>query len=189
MKILVINNHTQHLVQLKAALTPYELEIVKYQPGITFNWQDKDLVILSGGGGEGNEINDTADVGKLWYEDEMDFILECKKPIVGICMGFEVIARAFGSTVEEMDGLIQGYRKLSTTSKGRAKFSKKHINQYEAHQWRVNNISSKEFEVLATSDSGIEIIKHKTRPIIASQFHPEKGGTLKLRHFIKQAVA
>ena len=186
MRVLLVNNNTKHLEELKAALSPHTLEIVMYQPGVQFKWQDKDLVVLSGGGGEGNEINDTVDQGQLWYEDEMKFILQCPKPIVGICMGFEVIARAFGSAVEEMEDEVLGFKKLTATKKGSFRLGQDNLRQYEAHKWRVGDISTKEFDILADSTSGMEVILHKLRPIIASQFHPEKGGTLKLDNFLDQ---
>ena len=186
MKILLVNNNTLHLKELKAALAPSSIEVVMYRPGVEFNWQDKDLVVLSGGGGEGNEINDTVDRGQLWYQDEMKFVLSCPKPIVGICMGFEVIARSFGSAVEEMDDEILGFRKLTTTQKGGSRLTYKKLDQYEAHKWRVREIPSKYFEVLADSPSGIEIFTHKTRPLIATQFHPEKGGTIGLKNLLAQ---
>ena len=155
-----------------------------YQPGVEFNWQDKDLIVLSGGGGEGLEINDSAPNGKLWYHDEMEFIMSCNKPILGICMGFEVIARAYGSKVEEMKDLVMGFRKLSTTRSGKTKLSRDFLKQYEAHQWHVSDVDTNQFDILAESKTGIEIIKHKTRPILATQFHPEKGGTLKIPQLI-----
>jgi anthranilate/para-aminobenzoate synthase component II len=186
MKILIINNNTRHLFYLKKALAAHELEVVIYEPGVSLNCRDKDLVILSGGGGEGNEINDTVNKGKLWYDDEMEFILRCKKPIVGICMGFEVIARAFGSQVKEMDDLIRGYKNLTTTPAGEKAFLRRNIKQYEAHKWYVPSIDDNQFEVWAESPSGIEAIRHKTLPIIATQFHPEKDGTLALSHIIAQ---
>ncbi|MDB5160639.1 MAG: type 1 glutamine amidotransferase [Candidatus Saccharibacteria bacterium] len=187
MKILVVNNHTQHLQYLTAALAGHELDIVVYEPGVILDESGADLVVLSGGGGEGLEINDSHQSGKLWYQDEMEFIMRCSKPIIGICMGFEVIARAYGSKVEEMSSLIMGFRKLTTTKGGKTAFSKESLRQYEAHQWHVEDINTKEFDVLAHSASGLEIIKHKRRPVLATQFHPEKGGTLKLKHLLSSA--
>ena len=185
MRILVVNNNTKHLDYLKKALTPYELEVVMYHPGAKLNWQDKDLVVLSGGGGEGNEINDIVDRGKLWYEDEMKLILECKKPIVGICMGFEVIARTFGSKVEEMDKIVQGYRKSKATKQGKLLLPVDYIRQYEAHKWRVKD-APKNFIALAKSNSGVEMMIHKNLPILATQFHPEKTkGTIKLKQLVE----
>jgi GMP synthase-like glutamine amidotransferase len=188
MKILIVNNHTQHLQHLNAALAGNELEVVMYQPGVKFNWEDKDLVVLSGGGGEGLEINDSVANGKLWYQDEMEFILACNKPIIGICMGFEVIARAYGSKIEEMKDLVLGFRQVNTTAKGKLELRKDKLRQYEAHKWHVEDIDTRQFDVLADSDTGLEIIKHKSRKIIATQFHPEKGGTISLTHLL-QSVA
>ena len=58
MKILLINNHTLHFSNLTAALADHEVEVREYHPGLDFSCADKDLVILSGGGGEGLEIHD-----------------------------------------------------------------------------------------------------------------------------------
>lgn len=180
MKILLVNNHTRHLEFLNKALAGHDMEVVVYQPGVDFNDSDKDLIILSGGGGEGLEINDTHH-GRLWYSDEMEFILRTDKPILGICMGFEVISRAYGSAVTEMKELIQGFRKVTPTRSGLQRFQRDNLRQYEAHQWQVEDIDTKQFEVLAESSTGLEIIRHRRRPIIATQFHPEKGGTLKVQ--------
>lgn len=186
MKILLVNNNTLHLTSLKRALRGHELEVVNYQPGVTFFDADKDLVVLSGGGGEGQEIDDEYAQTKLWYEDEMDFILRTKKPVLGICMGFEVIAKAYGAKVENMGFMQRGLTKFGTTRTGRNLIGKDWLQQFEFHRWNVQNISSREFQVLAESSTGVEIIKHKQRPLLATQFHPEKGGTLSVKKLITQ---
>src|SRR4051794_34563457 len=117
MKILLVNNNTVHLKKLNQALAGNQVEMQIYKPGLDFHYEGKDLIILSGGGGEGLEISDEYTAGHLWYEDQMKFILSCKKPIIGICMGFEVIARAFGQSVPKMPGLLQGKAELKTTRK------------------------------------------------------------------------
>lgn len=183
MKILLIDNHTEHKRALHEALKGHEVEVQRYRPGLEFNTQAKDLVILSGGGGEGKEIDDAHKAGHLWYQDEIDFILNCKKPILGICMGFEIICRAYGSKVEEMPKEVKGPAYLKVTRSGRKFLDHKKIHQYEAHKWRVKK-APKGFKTLAKSPTGIEIIKHKNRPIMATQFHPELGGTFKVAQFI-----
>ncbi|MEX2006612.1 MAG: gamma-glutamyl-gamma-aminobutyrate hydrolase family protein [Candidatus Saccharimonadales bacterium] len=185
MRILLVNNQTQHLSHLKSALAGHQVEIQTYKPGINFHYQDKDLVILSGGGGEGQEIDDVNKPGKLWYEDEMNFVLSCPKPIIGICMGFEVIAKAYGQSVEELPGLLSGYDNISLSRKGRQILLHKKLKQFEAHKWRVTAAPSG-FEVLADSGSGIEVISHKKRPLLATQFHPELGGTLSLPELVSR---
>jgi GMP synthase (glutamine-hydrolysing) len=185
MKILLINNYQQNnetttYEALKLALAGHEVKIQRYKPGLRFDDEGKDLVILSGGGGEGSEINDQYSKDKLWYEDQINYILSSQKPILGICMGFEVIARAYGSKVIEMKDYITGFRRVVSTRRGIESFDKRLLTQYENHIWHVPQVPSKHFEVLAASATGVEIIKHKTRPIFATQFHPEKGGTLSL---------
>lgn len=188
MKILLVDNHTQHKKALDASLAGHDVEIQKYHPGLNFNTKDKDLVILSGGGGEGKEIYDIFGPGHLWYQDEMDFVKTHDGPILGICMGFEIICRAFGSEVEEMDETIEGKYDLIVTRKGRNLFEKDTIRQHEAHKWRVRK-APKDFKVLAKSSTGIEVIKHKKKPIWATQFHPEKGGTVTLKHLLEETAS
>ena len=183
MKILLINNHTRHLKSLNLALAGHEVEMQLYKPGLNFHEDGKDLIILSGGGGEGLEIDDKADDDRLWYESEMDFVLRTKKPVIGICMGFEVICRAHGLAVPKMSKLLQAQTSLKTTRKGKAVFGQAKLSQLEAHQWYVTQ-APKGFNVLADSDFGVEIIQKDN--ILATQFHPEKPGTLELNNLLTQ---
>jgi GMP synthase-like glutamine amidotransferase len=185
MKILLINNNTVHLNSLNQSLLEHDVEVQIYKPGLKFNDHDKDLIILSGGGGEGLEIDDLVEKGRLWYETQMDFILNNKKPLIGICMGFEVICRAFGRDIPKMDALLEGPTQLKATKKGKAEFNTQILEQYEAHTWHVKE-APKGFDVLADSNYGIEIIKKGN--ILATQFHPEKGGTLDLSYLISSVV-
>lgn len=168
---------------LELALVGHRLEVRDYHPGMDFSCADKDLVILSGGGGEGLEIHDEHKPGKLWYEDEIKFVRSTDKPVLGICMGFEVITRAFGATVQKMAKGVEGFTEFSTTAAGKELFTKSRIKQFESHDWHVSK-APKDFKVLAQSEAGIEIIQHKSRPIIATQFHPEKGGSLKVANLL-----
>ncbi|MGH7156906.1 MAG: glutamine amidotransferase-related protein [Candidatus Saccharimonadales bacterium] len=186
MKILLINNHTRHLQSLQRSLIGHDVEVQLYKPGLDFHDQGKDLIILSGGGGEGLEINDKIDQDRLWYQEEMEFVLRNKKPLIGICMGFEVICRASGLAVPKMPQLLMAQTNLQTTKKGRAVLGRAKLSQLEAHQWHVTKLP-KGFDVLAESNTGIEIIKKGNT--IATQFHPEKPGTLELSRLLKRAVA
>lgn len=181
MKILLINNNTQHLSNLRRALLGHGVEIQNYEPGIDFHWQGKDLVILSGGGGEGLEIDDHIEPGRLWYEDQIAFAKTCPIKMLGICMGFEVIAKAYGADVPKMNRVVQKLAPVKTTRKGQTVLAGKNFIQTEAHQWHVTNPPAG-FEVLADSDYGIEIIRQGNK--IASQFHPEASGVLKIADLV-----
>jgi anthranilate/para-aminobenzoate synthase component II len=189
MRILLINNYqpgneTATYEALEAGLAGHDVRVQRYRPGLKFADDDRELVVLSGGGGEGSEIHDIYHKGKLWYEDQISYILSTGKPVLGICMGFEVIARAYGSSVVEMKDYVTGFRRSVSTKKGLQSFNKKILSQYENHKWRVPEVSSKYFEVLAESATGVEAVCHKTKPILATQFHPEKGGTLHLEKLL-----
>lgn len=184
MKILLIDNHTQHKRDLIEALAGHEVEVQRYRPGLDFHTEGKDLVILSGGGGQGREIYDEHQSGHLWYQDEINFVKNCIVPLFGICMGFEIICRAYGSKVDEMAAVLEGPTDLKVTIKGKKLLPHRKIRQHEAHKWRVKK-APKDFKTLAKSPSGIELIKHKKKPIIATQFHPELGGSLHIRELIQ----
>lgn len=186
MKILIVNNNTKHLAKIKESLVGHQLEIQKYKPGLSFNWEDKDLIILSGGGGEGQELCDEHKPGHLWYEDELSFVRSCTKPMIGICMGFEIIARAYGASVTEAPELIKGYRRVIATTEGAKIFGLKHLLQYQSHEWRVEK-APLDFEVLARSETGVEaFIKDDKEALrLGLQFHPEQPGSLRLAKLIQ----
>lgn len=185
MKILLIDNNTVHKNALASSLVGHQVEVQKYQPGIAFNDRDKDLIILSGGGGEGQEIADTHEPDRLWYEDEIEFVKSTQKPLLGICMGFEVICKAYGVPVEEMDKTVQGVIKLEATKAGQKVLKADKLEQLKAHKWHVN-LAPQDFDLLVKSKTGAEVIMHKEKPILATQFHPEAPtGTFGLTHFQK----
>jgi GMP synthase-like glutamine amidotransferase len=187
MKILLIDNHTEHKQALAKALAGHEVEVQKYRPGLDFHTEGKDLVILSGGGGQGREIYDVHQSGHLWYQDEINFVRNCQKPLLGICMGLEIICRAYGSKVEEMAKVLEGPTDLTITRKGKKLLLRKTIRQHEAHKWRIKK-APEGFKTLAKSPTGIEILQHKKKPILATQFHPELGGSLQLQDLIRLAL-
>lgn len=192
MKILVINNHTAHLQSILNSLNGHEVEIQNYQPGLEFHDKGKDLVILSGGGGEGLEITDRAGKNQLLYQDEMNFVRETKVPVLGICMGFEVIVNSFGGKIFYQPNLVHGFRTTHLTDSGQQLFKQKALKQVESHYWYVPEVPEKELEVLARSgDTGaIEMVKYERdgKKIIGTQFHPEEGGTLTLPQLLAKVT-
>lgn len=181
MKILLINNSTKHIEYLSDALAGHEIEVVEYRPGVKFNQADKDLIVLSGGGGEGKEANDVHRSGVLWYKDEMELVRSTDKPVLGICMGFEVICQAYGSKVKMMPSKVRG-RKTTT-------FGSKKIQQVNIHDWHIDEVQPEHLEVLGYSDTGIEVVRHRFKKIFATQFHPELGGSLLISDFIPHALS
>jgi anthranilate/para-aminobenzoate synthase component II len=184
MKILLVNNHTEHLQAMLSSLSGHEVEIQNYRPGIDFHDDGKDLVILSGGGGEGLEITDKVSKSKLLYQDEMNFVRNTQVPVLGICMGFEVIVNSFGGKVFYQPKIVHGFRTHHLTDAGQRLLKHKVLKQVESHYWYVPEVPENELEVLARSGEtgAIEMVKydHEGKKILGTQFHPEEGGTINL---------
>ncbi|NPA39324.1 MAG: aminodeoxychorismate/anthranilate synthase component II [Thermodesulfobacteria bacterium] len=103
-----------------------------------------------------------------------------KVPILGVCLGHQSIAYAFGTKIIKAKRLMHG--KVSRVSHdGRGVFSGL-PNPFPAMRYHSLAVDEKtlpeEFEVSATAEDGeIMGIRHKKYPIEGVQFHPESIGT------------
>lgn len=157
--ILIINNGTNLLSKLVELMERYgRVTIADVVDLNNINFGSFDLIILSGSSTYG--IKDLSEV----YSTELNFISSTSIPLIGICMGFELICEAFGAEFNKLNSKDLSIREI--------KYKDKFFLVKEAHLYSVTNVNE-ELKVLATSENGIEIVKHNTRPIIGVQFHPE----------------
>lgn len=184
MKILVIDNGTRHIDEICHALDDHEVDDVVYQPGVELRDEGYDLVILSGG--SGHTARPEGQSHRSWYADEINFIRRSSAPLLGICMGFELICMAFGDEVEALSQQVHGLRMIHLSPEAKELFHVNYLTEYEAHQWGVKTVNEHILEVLGHSQAGVEIVRHYNRPIFATQFHPEVSGHL--RSILKQLV-
>lgn len=166
MNILLIDNGSLHLDSLSSFLSRLSHNIT-LSTDISIAANNKyDFVILSGGGHhhavKGNE---------KYYSKELDFLKIYKGNVLGICLGFELLAHAYGGSLHELpkkEEAILSIEILQPKTFGNIE----KIEVYEAHRWAVNRLSSHLWG-LAKSKDGYEIIRHKTKPLFGFQFHPE----------------
>ena len=63
------------------------------------------------------------------------------------------------------------------------------LDVFESNLWIVEK-PLKDFTILGSSKYGIEIIKHNSKPILATQFHPEvqenNNGKIIFQYFIEK---
>jgi GMP synthase-like glutamine amidotransferase len=183
MKTLIINNHTKFLKELQSFF-PGIVEILNKEDLFEkSDFADYDLIVLSGG----YEVATVAHHPDQYYK-EIELVKTTKIPILGICLGVEIITYALGGELEKLDGPHQGNIKLTVTDQDLVTILQSQtIEVFEGHQWGVK-ILANDMISCAFSDHGPEIIKHLKRPIIGMQFHPEVTQNQKIFDWIVESL-
>jgi len=126
-------------------------------------------IILSGG----------PDIKKSGYsEDYLEYCIEHNLPILGICLGHQIIGRYFGAEVGKGSKGEYGSTLIKILEKKYLfeGFPDK-ISAWASHMDEVKDVP-KEFLLTATSDVClVEGMRHKRLPIFGIQFHPEVSHT------------
>jgi len=101
-------------------------------------------------------------------------------PILGVCLGHQAIAKAFGGVITFAKRLMHGKTSIVTTD-GKTIFHgiNRPFPAMRYHSLAVERESLPEcFEISAVADDGeIMGIRHRVYPIEGIQFHPESIGT------------
>ena len=182
MKTLIIDNHTKHLKKL---IPIFQNVTVIKREGLQENLKltPYDLLVLSGGSKVPTVLRHPEK-----YKLEMDIIKKSKIPIIGICLGAEIITKAFNGELQSLPAERKGSIRLKITDPQLKKIiCSKIINVFEGHHIGIKTIP-KNFISCAYSKYGIEIIKHKNKPIIAVQFHPEISKDKKLTGWLLKEI-
>lgn len=171
MKVAIVDNGTNCLPQLMnlCAINDFSTEVLPVHA--LQNHRDFsrfDLILLSGG----IWYEETSKL-KKHYGEEIALIARSGTPIIGVCLGMLLICIAFGGTIHTLNRRVNGPKTITTNPEG-----KKHLNGivsaevFENHSKDITSVPQ-EIVPLARSDNSIEIIRHRTLPIVGLQFHPE----------------
>ena len=158
-KILIVDNHSVHIEELKRLFGGYEIDVCDCDDFTTEKAADFDVIMLSGG----SHVF-AADQTKKAYEVEIDFIHNTEKPVIGICLGCQLIAKAFGGTLKKLETGCHGINEIEMENRK--------YQVFESHNYGIDTLPN-ELKIIAKSVVGTEIIKHKTKEIYCFQFHPE----------------
>lgn len=128
-------------------------------------------IIISPGPGRPEAAGISVDVIKIFYK---------RLPILGVCLGHQCIAYAFGGRIIHAKEIMHG--KLSFVTHNGSKLFKGTPERFRAvryHSLAVEGSSLPcDLRVCATSDDGeIMAIEHKSLPLYGLQFHPESIAT------------
>lgn len=170
--ILLLDNYdsfTYNLQQYLAELTKDEVAVFRNDQISLDDVAQYDRIVLSPGPGLPAEAGILVPLIKKYAS---------MRPILGVCLGHQAIAVAFGGKLKQLQQVLHGIpREVNMIHQDHPLF-KAIPTQFTAgryHSWVPDEkYFSTELEVLAEDDDqNIMILKHKVFPVYGMQFHPE----------------
>lgn len=166
MKILLVDNHSKHIKELLQDLRSEFVRVEDFQKLGSISIADYDKIILSGGSYLPVIYNPDK------YRKELELIRSCNKPLLGICLGFELVCHAFDEQLRQLKHRERGMVRIELAFEDPLFDGiPKSFEVYESHRWVVP--TTKNMITLAKSKQGVEAVKHSSRQIYGVQFHPE----------------
>ena len=176
MKILLIDNYDSftfnlyhYISSLKAKVDVVRNDKITSRKIINKRYNK---IVISPGPGNPNNAGNCLKIVKALYK---------KTPILGVCLGHQIIGQAFGSKIIQAKKLMHG--KTSTIKSKKIGILRNLPSKFIATRYHSLIIErktlSKELEITAQTKDGIIMgIKHKKYNIHGVQFHPESIKTI-----------
>ncbi len=189
MKVLIIDNYDSFVYNLYQAIGELGADpVVHRNDAITMKevrGLGPDAVVLSPGPGHPANARDFGVCGDILRE------LAPTTPTLGVCLGHQGIATAYGGKVDHASRVLHGKTSV-VRHDGRTIFEglPNPIVAGRYHSLAIDRGSlPHELEVSATADDGeIMAVRHRRHPIEGVQFHPESiltpDGPALLRNFL-----
>ena len=175
MKILLIDNYDSFTYNLYHYISKYEkkVDIVRNNKidGKTILRKKYKKIVISPGPGNPNQAGNCIKIVKEVYK---------KIPILGVCLGHQVIGQVFGGKIIEAKNLMHGKTsKIKHNKKGLFSNIK---NNFEATRYHSLIVDRKNFPknlliTAQTKNKTIMGLMHKNYNIHGFQFHPESIST------------
>ncbi|MBP2616095.1 anthranilate synthase component II [Chryseobacterium jejuense] len=188
-KVLVFDNYdsfTYNLVQIIERILNQKVDVVRNDQITLEEVGQYDKIILSPGPGIPEEAGILLELIKKYAPT---------KSILGVCLGQQAIAEAFGGNLINLSEIFHGVATTTELIKEDTKLFKDLTSGLEVgryHSWAVNPENfPNELEVTAVDKDGmIMALQHKTYDVHGVQFHPESiltpDGEIIIRNFLNQ---
>ena len=169
-KIIVVDFGSQYNMLISRRIREMNVycEVVSCNEEIKFD-QDIKGIILSGGPNSVYDLNSPS-IHKS--------ILDLNVPILGICYGMQILVKTFDGLVVKGDVREYGKNKIKIINNS---LLTNGLNEtsivWMSHSDHIGKMPEA-FDVLATSDYAIAIVKHLEKEIYGVQFHPEVTHTV-----------
>ena len=187
MKIILIDNYDSFTFNLYHYLSNYsEVEVIRNDKINSFEILKKKYkkIVISPGPGNPNQAGNCLKIVKKLYK---------KIPILGVCLGHQIIGQVFGSKIIQAKKLVHGKTsKIISSKKGILKNLPRTFEATRYHSLIVENKTlSKDLIITAETENGIIMgIQHKNYNVHGVQFHPEsiktKYGLKILKNFVME---
>ena len=187
MKIILIDNYDSFTFNLYHYLSSLKtnVDVVRNDKISTKEILKKQYnkIVISPGPGNPNQSGNCIEIVQNLYK---------KLPILGVCLGHQIIGQVFGSKVVQAKKVMHG--KTSKILSKKIGILKNLPETFEAtryHSLIINKKTlSKDLEITAETKDGLIMgVKHKKYNVHGVQFHPEsiktKIGIKILKNFIK----
>lgn len=189
-KVLIIDNYDSFTYILKQYFGEFGAKPeVFFHDQITIS-QIKKLkpthIVLSPGPGTADNPEDVGIMPKVIKE------FYKKIPILGVCLGHQMIGKFFGFKIIRAPKIMHGKRSMISHNKqGIFKSVKSPFEAMRYHSLALQfPMTNSQFPITAEADDGVIMaIRHEQYPVFGVQFHPESLGTPEgkkiIRNFLK----
>jgi GMP synthase-like glutamine amidotransferase len=181
MRVLLVNNGTRYLTPLLDLLVEHEVTVADFRRLRSIEASAYDLIVLSGG------HLFTAITHRAVYRRELELIRTTSRPVIGVCLGFELIVLAFGGQLKLLRHAVHDAVTVTFAHQGPLTGHRLEYEVFENHRRAVKELP-RELRALARSHYGVEVIKHEKRPVYGFQFHPEMSAAGEGRVLIERAI-
>ena len=187
MKIILIDNYDSFTFNLYHYLSTYShVDVIRNDKIDSAEIVKKkyNKIVISPGPGNPSQAGNCLKIVKKLYK---------QIPILGVCLGHQIIGQVFGSKIIQAKDLVHGKTsKIISKKKGILKNLPKTFEATRYHSLIVDKKTlSKDLSITAETKNGIIMgIQHKNYNVHGVQFHPEsiktKYGLKILKNFIKE---